>query len=231
MPLLGDYLGHLLSEITIARVQADLEAARIAELYASHPLLKSMPIPRFRVPTIALDVPVSVAGMEEPKPGESPRGDVPADKLRERFGELLTQHLERNKISLSDTQRTQLDQALDRTMSATAVPSYLPQSSIHMADELVSTVVNTVDGPADAKAAAGPTLEKEFADELRAAARLEFLNLREAPPRLQVLVTTAELREAPKELLAQLHLSISEEAFEWSLSDSQGVTRSRLVPE
>ena len=69
MPYLGDYVGHLLSEITIARVQADLEAVRMAELYANHPLLKHLPVPHFRLPTMTLDVPVVVSGMEEVKPG------------------------------------------------------------------------------------------------------------------------------------------------------------------
>ncbi len=43
MPNLGDYLGQLLSEITLARMHADLESIRIAELYAAHPLLRTFP--------------------------------------------------------------------------------------------------------------------------------------------------------------------------------------------
>ena len=65
MPYLGDYLGHLLSEITNARVQADLESVRVADLYASHPLLKHMAVPRFRLPTITIDAPVVMRNMDE----------------------------------------------------------------------------------------------------------------------------------------------------------------------
>ena len=58
---LGDYLGHLLSEVTKARVQADMETLRIAELYASDPLLKNFPVPRMRLPNLELNVPVIIS--------------------------------------------------------------------------------------------------------------------------------------------------------------------------
>ena len=84
MPYLGDFLGHLLSEITMARVQADLEAVRVAELYAGHPLLKTLPVPHFRLPTLTLDVPVAVKSIDEVQPGASPRGGVALPRLRVR---------------------------------------------------------------------------------------------------------------------------------------------------
>src|SRR5438132_458461 len=68
MPALGEYLGTLLAEITSARLQADLEAARIAQLYASHPLLQHMPVPRFRLPSVSLDLPVAVEKIDPPPP-------------------------------------------------------------------------------------------------------------------------------------------------------------------
>jgi len=232
MPYLGDYLGHLLSEITMARVQADLEAVRVAELYASHPLLKNMPVPHFRLPTMTLDVPVIVKAMEEAKPGESPRGEVALPALRDRFGELLDLHLERAKLKLSDTEKTNLDEVLYQTMSRLATPRYVSVSATHVADELVSTTIKTLSDARRSRSAVESSKLDKLSDELKNAARQEFLGLREAPPRLSVQVTTAELREAGgKDLLAQLHLSISEEAFEWAVIESQGASTPRLVPE
>jgi len=231
MPFLGDYLGHLLSEITTARLQADLEAVRVADLYASHPLLKSLPIPRFRLPTITLDVPVAVSKMEEAKPGESPRGGVPIAALRERFGAVLDQQLARAKVQLSAAERTKLDEALNLTVSNTTTPASVGTSSTRVADDLVATTLQNLDPQRVAGADRSAPLE-ELAADLRTAARAELLALATPPPRLEVLVTTAELRDAgPRELLAQLHLSVSEEAFEWSFSDAQGQARSKLIPE
>lgn len=232
MPFLGDYLGHLLSEITIARVQADLEAVRVAELYASHPLLKNMPVPRFRLPTMTLDLAVAVKDMEEVKEGESPRGGVPLPVIRETFDKLLGERLARANIKLSSTEKAKLDQELDRRISRAATPAYVSASTIHIADELVSAVVRSLGESKHMKSASGSVRVETLADELKSAARLAFLTLRAAPPRLQVLVTSAEIREAgPGEQLAQLHLSISEEAFEWSVSESEGNTSSKLMPE
>lgn len=232
MPYLGDYLGHLMSEITIARFQADLEAIRVAELYASHPLLRHLPVPHFRLPTMTLDVPVVIKGMEEAKKGESPRGGVVLPAMRKSFDRILALHINSADIKLSATKKRDLNQALNQTIARLVLPPDVSISVTHIADELVLTVIKAL-GDAERKGGAAESARlAKFADELKAAVRLEFLNLRKAPPRLLVLVTTTELREAgPKELLTHLHLSISEEAFEWTVIESQGKSHDRLVPE
>src|SRR5262249_47043584 len=108
------------------------------------PLLKHMPVPHFRLPTMSLDVPVIVKAMEEAKPGESPRGEVSLPALRERFGELLDLHLERAKIKLSDTEKANLDEALNQTISIRAKPPYVSVSATYIADDLVSTAIKTL---------------------------------------------------------------------------------------
>src|ERR1044071_5280346 len=83
MPYLGDYLGHLLSEITNARVQADLESVRVADLYASHPLLKHMAVPRFRLPNVTIDAPVVMRNMDEAAAGQPLRGGISMDDVHQ----------------------------------------------------------------------------------------------------------------------------------------------------
>lgn len=63
---LSDYLGHLLSSVAKARMQADLETLRIAEQYHSHPLLKHFPVPRVRLPKVELSIPVIMVGTLTP---------------------------------------------------------------------------------------------------------------------------------------------------------------------
>lgn len=232
MPYLGDYLGHLLAEITIARVQADLEAVRVAELYAGHPLLRHLPIPHFRLPTVTLDVPVVIKKMEEAKKGEPPRGGVVFPAMRKSFDRLFALHLNRADVELSKAEKKDLDRAFDQTISRLEQPPDVSISVMHIADELVLTAIKALDNLERKGGSVDSVRLEKLADELKTAARLEFLNLRQAPPRLHVLVTTAELREAgPQELLAHLHLSISEEAVEWTVIESQGKSRDKLVPE
>jgi hypothetical protein len=230
MAYLGDFLGHLLSEITMARVQADLEAVRVAELYAGHPLLKTLPVPHFRLPTLTLDVPVAVKSIDEVQPGASPRGGVALPRLRERFKQVLDAHLESADVSLSPAERTRLDEALDE-----AVPgkiSYVSTSVLHLADEMVWTTMSELRQTRRIKSTADSARLEKLANDLKADTRAEFLSLREAPPRLSVLATSAELKEAgPSHVLVNLHLSVSEEALEWSIVESQGKSNARLVPE
>jgi hypothetical protein len=181
---------------------------------------------------MTLDVPVVIKGMEEAKIGESPRGGVVFPAMRKSFDRLLVLHLNSADIKLSDTEKQDLDKALDQTLSRLALPPDVSISVTYIADELVYTVIKALGSPEREGGAVETARLEKFADELKAAVRVKFLTLRKAPPRLLVLVTTAELREAgPNELLAHLHLAISEEAFEWAVIESQGKSHDRLVPE
>lgn len=64
---LSDFLGHILEELTRARVMADVETIRTAKLYASdeNGLLKNFPIPRMRLPNIEITVPVVIDGVPD----------------------------------------------------------------------------------------------------------------------------------------------------------------------
>jgi hypothetical protein len=67
MPDLGEYLGHLLCEVTRARVMADNEAIRFARQYASEEtgLLRHFPVPRMRLPEVEISVPVVVLAVPD----------------------------------------------------------------------------------------------------------------------------------------------------------------------
>ncbi|MFV0607420.1 MAG: hypothetical protein ACK5NK_16455 [Niabella sp.] len=59
---MSDYIGFIFSEITRARVIADGESRRIAELYAKDDILKNFSVPRFKIPEMNLSIPVIVSG-------------------------------------------------------------------------------------------------------------------------------------------------------------------------
>jgi hypothetical protein len=231
MPYLGDYLGHLLAEITTARVQADLESLRVAELYASHPLLKHFPIPHVRLPTVTVDVPVVVQSMETAT-GAAPRGSAPVPAMRTRFGQIFDTSVAAAQIKLTPTQRTEVQKGLDQVASELVGPAELGVAIGEAADRFVRVALAPLGKAERAGAAVDAAALESLRENLASQARLAFLNLREAPPRLQVLVTTSELRQAgPSDLLARLHLSISEEGFEWTMIESAGASSARLVPE
>ena len=72
MPRLGDVIGALLSDAAQARMQADQEAVRIARAYSQDELLRHLPVPRFRLPEITVDLPLLVSGLPGPEEGGIP---------------------------------------------------------------------------------------------------------------------------------------------------------------
>jgi len=218
VPYLGDYLGQLMSELAMARMQADLETVRLAELYAAHPLLRTMPVPHLRLPNVDLDVPVLVKQSQAPRPGESPRGGARLDALRAKFEEVLDRHLG-GAAALTPVEKTRLRASLDERIRATPAETAV---DVHkLADDFLERAAQSV-------GAKHPTLR----DELRDKVRLEFLKLRSAPPRLDALVTSSELREAgTPDNIVRVRLKISEEGVEWSSVEVDGVRQDRLIPE
>ena len=60
MTQLDDLLGSLLSQIGEARLQADEASLELARKYAEYDLLKHLPGPRVKIPTIEISVPVLI---------------------------------------------------------------------------------------------------------------------------------------------------------------------------
>jgi hypothetical protein len=225
MPYLGDFLGHLLAEITMARVHADQEALRIAEMYAAHPLLRSMPVPRFRLPTVTLDIPVAVEKMPEPRPG----GVSPLSELRARFAPILAQSIERAGIVLSAAEKSTLDQAMDAAIVDLSRGTY---THTQVAERLVAAALNAMATFKRRINAIEPAQLERLSADVKSSVLSDFATLQDAATRVQVRVATAELRETgPQEVLTRIRLVISEEGVEWTFGESQGQPFQKLVPE
>jgi hypothetical protein len=235
MPYLGDYLGQILSEISIARMHADLETVRIAELYAAHPLLRTMPVPHMRLPDVDLEIPVLIKTSEEPRAGESARGSVSLVELSKKFDEVFAAHLSKVGISLSKTVRNKLRKALDERLTLHGLPSETSVDVNRIADDLSSTALRVVGelAPTTWDRDIPETVPSpKLAVDLENVVRLAFLNLRPSPPRLFVLVTTAEIQEAGNsENITRLRLKVSEHGVEWTTIETEGGRRDRLIPE
>lgn len=229
MPHLGDYIGQLLSEITISRMHADIEAVRVAELYATHSLLRNMPVPHFRLPNIDVEIPVVIREMEEQQSGDPPRGTPFLADMRKAFDRVLTKRLREEKVRLRPQQSRELKSFLDKKASYLTLPTEVSIDVNRAADELSSAAsLKLTESGGPINSARRP----DFEEMLKKETRIEFQKLRKPPPRLQVLVTTGEIREAgPSEVITRLNLKISEEAFEWTTIESDGRKQDRLVLE
>jgi len=230
MPTLGEYVGQLMAEITQARVQADVEATRIAELYASDPLLKYMPVPRFRLPTLTLDVPVAVNSASVPD-GTLPEsgtgeGVDPADILPA-FDRVFPAQLDAARLTLSIDGREKARQYVlefARYTKPGMAPADVAREVTSIITEVIYELARSEGAPDGAVEAFLPAFQGALQRELQAPSG--------ALARVDVNVTTSQLREVGSpDLLVRLRLSVSEESMEWSVTPNpDGTTTSRLVP-
>jgi hypothetical protein len=64
MAKLKDYLGSLVKDLNEARYRADIESARIAQLYANDPILKHFSVPRMKILETELTIPIAIESLE-----------------------------------------------------------------------------------------------------------------------------------------------------------------------
>lgn len=217
-----------MSEITIARMKGDIEAVRVAELYANHPLLKNMPVPHFRLPNIEIEVPVVIQHMEEESSEEAPRGTPSIREMAGAFDKVVKRVASEEGIKLTAADTRRMRSAMTRKAATLSTPRDVSVDVNRIASELSreSAKLLTIEGPADREVQ--PVLEAK----LRDVARVEFDKLRKPPARLKVLVNTSAVKEAgPRDVVTNIHLKISEEAFEWTVLDMDGEQVDRLVIE
>lgn len=223
MIYLGDFLGHLLGELTIARAQADGETLRLAELYAAHEFLKHFPVPRLRIEDAQLDVPVLVVGVED-SPGEAgPRGGPsPADTALV-FDGIVDQRLTR--LRLTEEQQNQVRGALSRQYQLLRRRQNMGLDASGLAERLTKAMTSelkALDVPEDDRKKVGEAVLTEAKVELQ----LKAVD----PARVRVGVETSEIRDASPDSVLRISLKISEEAVEWSVLDQdRGI--SALIPE
>ena len=232
MPNLGDYLGQLLSEISIARMHADLETVRLAELYAEHPLLRTLPVPHVRLPVVELDVPVLVESSPDSRAEESARGGVKLEDMARKFGDVLDARLSQAGVALTAADRKRVQSALDGRLALRGVPIEVAVDVSGVANDLSETALRAMDELKATSRTPKPVLPEGFAADLKATVRREFLALRTPPSRLSVRVTSAEIRDdGTPESVIRLHLSASEAGLEWTTVGPEGEQQDRLVPE
>ncbi len=239
MPKLGDFLGELLTEITMARVQADLEAVRVAELYAGHPLLKHMSVPRFRLPTVHLDVPVVIQG-EASDDEQVP--ELEPEEAATRFLDVLDRVFDAHELRLLDDDREVIRRAVVvRVVEHIEEDSGLASSISSTVTDLIKVVMRTIrprvsggeesdeeNGTNDAEG-----LLAQVREDLRRGVMTAFMRYVATPRRLDAEMSTTQVKEVgSREILARVRMEVSEDGVEWvTVVDQDGELVDRLVDE
>lgn len=212
MPKLGEVIGAMLSDVARARVRADAEAMRIASAYSGDPLLKHLPVPRFRLPDIVIDVPVLVTGVDEPSEGGAPSSvSKPTDaEIRQAASEGIAQ----SRLRLTEKQVASLSAVLvKRAKQLFETDALSVRSPGWVADELGRAAVEAVRDVSERDFS--PEQLKALADSTKATMSALVAKKLAPPPSVDVTVTSGAIKEhADNESIVHVRLTISEDAYE-----------------
>lgn len=256
---LGDYIGALVREMTVARVHGDLEAARVVELYRNHPLLRDAPIPRFRLPEVTVEVPVVIGNIEADPKDMLSRPYAPPSKAI--VSNVLGYALSSAEISLSpaETQRlntematwlgrrwakeVKLDDALGLTQDlARAAWDFLakirPDTTGTEAIRGAVSSAGTVGSPGEEASAAATlarsaVLESQFRRAVSMRLHTHMLGPLGDALRVPTLASTSSVREVDNaSFVTRLNITFREDGFElMRIERDDGRIDERLGPE
>lgn len=223
MARLGDLVGTLLADVAAARVRADWEAVKLAEAYAAHDLLRHMPIPRFRLPEVRVDLPVV---MEEVP---ASRGEIYGKPTAGELSGMVRTALAQAGVRPSAAQRRSVYTAVRRQVAAAFETG--PQvllSSRRLADQVERTASDRLK-PVFEELGINPEQQARVAAEIRRRTSNLFVGKLLQAEGLQVRTASTAVREfAGSDAVMRVQLSISEDAMEMSINDEDAL---RLVPE
>lgn len=241
MSELSETLGHLLCEITRARMAADRESVRIARQYAEDDggLLRHFPVPRMRMPQLELTLPVVVSQIPE---GYDTK--VAPDMLVSALSANLKEALKAQSIHVSTTEIRKIVRA-DANLSQGLVSDQLTnllteQLHDHTRRLVERQVAKAAAAGNDEAVQASQSAErfKEIAAIIRTQVNRTLDALPQRPIGISVDARTQQVKETNQggSFCLSLRLNVTEEGLDMLFEDPEpGQDKppalSRLVPE
>ncbi|MDT9000778.1 hypothetical protein RQP53_15990 [Paucibacter sp. APW11] len=224
MAAIEAYLANLLSGIANARLQADLESVRIAQLYAQHPLLQHLPVPRFRLPTVTLDLPVGIDKVDEPQPAAA------ADVVHKQLIAVMDETLNQQQLRQPPRSRASAIRSLAMLLGELPAPEARDQLAIGQASERAVGVVMSL--VRNSLRSEGTAIEGGIETQLRGRLTEVMRTLLPKPASVRLLVASSDLKAAgPPELLTRIQLTVTEEGVEWTQTRADDPSSRKLVQE
>jgi len=230
---LKDYLGTLISSVNQARVMADIESARIAQIYANDNLLKHFSIPRFRAQDIELDIPIAIDSFdEEPvkdyQPIDNKTYNSYAYTVMKDIAQVTSFSRETSQLTYSEIAENSRELELDLKAKTTKEIAYSKYEK-----NMVSIFLNAIkieqlkiENLDDTLEVFKSSLKDKLYNTIQSQETVQQLD------NANVIVEAEKLREIPNENVIRVKMKLFEDGMEWHTSENtNGDTESRLLPE
>lgn len=228
---LGDYIGHLLSEVTIARVKADLEAVRIAELYSSEPLLRSFPIPRVRFSNVEMSVPMKVSDVKGLMEASPPK-KIDTPTLVKIAEHVIVKKLKEKNINLTTRENQLLKRKIKAKSDDIKAARERGISMTTISKNISGEILNSIKDMNSVKSVLKVSELRGLGKNVELKLNEELFNLRQQPARIKISPLTSEIHNIDKpESMVTMKITLMEDAFELTTIEDEDGEREILVPE
>ena len=226
MAELSKFLGELVSSISYARVQSDIQSVKIAEEYAKNNLLQHFAVPRMRVDKVELNIPVAIDKLlEKENPVYEPIDNIKFSSIAYRKILDILQVKELGILVSRPLRRAIAEniKILEAKIRANKIDNALGDFSKNIASKAVNLTGND-----------DPTLLEDIIKGLNYSLKDE-MKLKSDNPMLDslyVVVEADKLREIKPENIIMIKMTVSEQGMEWvKMENINKEVITKLMPE
>ncbi len=239
MAKLSDFLGGLVSSISDARANSDIQSVKIAEEYAKNDLLKHFAVPRMRVDTVEINIPVAIDKLLEKS--QNVYDPIDNKSFSSKSYQQILKSLEVRNFSseVSKILKTTISehiQLLEAKIRVHQIENALEEFSKDIALKVIDLVGLIIKDrkrksfnksellKLQSSIASG--LQSTLKDEIKINSEIKVLES------VQVIVEADKLREIKPENIIMIKMTVSEQGMEWiKMENKDGDIVSKLMPE
>lgn len=250
MAKLKDYLGSLVKDLNEARYTADLESARIAELYAKDPILKHFSVPRMKILDTELTIPVAVDSLDESEETEydpidnnkvfaSVYGEVKNVIETKSFNTAMSKNLRKTIYEKINQLEQEVKGGEDTVKSITKFADDVADTSLHHVKKdpkervkfnkrlkKIDSTTDDRDKEAQLKNMLVANMKQYLVQVVKPAKKI--IKLENA----NITAESAKLKEHNPQNIVYIKMKVTEESMEWqTMVDDDGNVVPKLMPE
>lgn len=239
MAKLNEFLGGVLSSISNARVNSDVQSIRIADEYAKSDLLKHFSVPRMRIDRVEVNIPVAIRELDE----TTQKIYDPIDNIE--FSSIAYQQVLRSlqvtKLPRVESQKLKSAIAEETRMTETlinanqvekALMDFSAKISVKAIESFKSISTRKVERviSKNTQRELRSRIAKDLYETLKP--EIRFNSEKKQFENFEVDVESHKLQEVSPENRLMIKMTISEQGMEWiNLENNDGELVTKLMPE
>ena len=239
MAKLSDFLGGLVSSISDARVNSDIQSVEIAKKYAKENLLQHFAVPRMRIDKVELNIPVAIDKLIQKT--ETVYEPIDNKSFSSIAYQQILKFLAVNNLNIevSKALRTTIAEhihLLEAKIRVNQAENALEDFSKNIAlkiielKDLIFVEIKRKPLSKDELSKLQDSIVKGLQDtlknEIKSKSEIVIVDS------VQVIVETGRLREVKPENIIMIKMTVSEQGMEWvNMENIDGVVVTKLMPE